>query len=207
MGPPKTKGSRTRPVRNHRHSISALRDTFSVEALVTSFPASGTPKMALRCPMDFAALHDMPLEQQLLAIYLASPGNGEALLRPVSLHTELPIMTWVMAAAPHKLNVATGACWLQDGAKPESGVLRPLGIRGVPWGQRSEHKWEFIHSIGDITAMCVAAFYHVVRMSLIKDGTQPSAQLAELQVVISALGALAIKWLSLHIFTNSWAIP
>lgn len=121
-------------------------------------------------------------------------------------------MTWVMAAAPHELNVATRACWLQDGAKPEpqgaraSGVLRPLGIWGVPWGQRSEHKWEFIHFIRDITAMCVAALYHVVRMSLIKDWTQPSAQLAKLQVVISGLDALAIKWLSLHIFTNSWAI-
>lgn len=98
------------------------------------------------------------------------------------------------------------------GAKPEpqgaiaSGVLRPLGIWGVPWGQRSEHKWEFIHFMGDITAMCGAAFCHVVRMSLIKDCTQPSAQLAELQVVIPALDALAINRLSLHIFTNSWAI-
>lgn len=36
---------------------------------------------------------------------------------PVSLHTELPVVTWVMAAAPHKLNVATRACWLQDGSQ------------------------------------------------------------------------------------------
>lgn len=68
MGPPKAKGSRTRPVRNHRHSISALRGTFSVEALEPSFPACGPPKVALSCPMDFDALHDMPLVLQLLAI-------------------------------------------------------------------------------------------------------------------------------------------
>lgn len=78
MGPPKTKGSRTCPIRNHRHSVSALRDTFSVEALVTSFPACGPPKMAFSCLVDFDALHDMPLGQQLLAIRLASPGNRGA---------------------------------------------------------------------------------------------------------------------------------
>lgn len=43
-------------------------------------------------------------------------------------------------------------------------------------------------------------------MSLIKDWTQPSAQLAKGQVVISALDALAVEWLYLHTLTTSWAI-
>lgn len=45
-----------------------------------------------------------------------------------------------------------------------------------------------------------ATFHPLIRMSLIKDGIQGSAHLAELKSVILALDALANDWLHLHIY-------
>ena len=52
----------------------------------------------------------LPLAQRLLATY------GDALQRvaptdskPMSLHTQLPIKPWVVAAAPHKFSTASEA--------------------------------------------------------------------------------------------------
>lgn len=65
----------------------------------------------------------MPLGQQLLARIVSSPRNrGVTGPKPMALHTQLPITSWVMVTAPQELSMATEVSLLSGGAKPRSSL-------------------------------------------------------------------------------------